>query len=127
MFKILKNQQHIYMTRGDVADLKVTAHDENGGASSFKAGDVVRFSVFPPKAYDKPVIQKDVQVDAETQQITIPLVPGDTKFGGIIHEPVEYQYTIRLNPDTKPQTLIGYDDYGPKVFRLFPGGGEKHD
>lgn len=121
MFKVLANST-ICLTRGDAANLKVTA---NNGAHTFQTGDVIRFVVFRQKACGDVVIQKDVTVEEETPIVYIPLDPEDTLFGDLIHEPVEYWYSIKLNPDAQTQTLVGYDDYGAKVFRLYPGGGAK--
>ena len=63
-------------------------------------------------------------ISDDTATVDITLERVDTKIGEIINKPVDYWYEIELNPDTTPQTLIGYDDDGPKIFRLFPEGGE---
>ena len=50
------------------------------------------------------------------------LTSKETKFGELIHKPKDYWYEVELNPMTTPQTVIGYDEDGAKVFRLFPEG-----
>lgn len=90
----------------------------------FKAGDVVRLNVHGKKDCDNVVLKKDVVVAAPTMAVDIALEKEDTKIGEVISKPVEYWYEVELNPDTKPQTIIGYDDEsGAKVFKLYPEGG----
>ena len=66
-------------------------------------------------------------VDAESQAVFISLGSGETKVGGVINRPQDYWYEIELNPDTMPQTIVGYDSDGPKVFRLLPEGGDSDE
>lgn len=51
----------------------------------------------------------------------------ETKIGEYISKPKEYWYEIELNPETYPQTIIGYDEDGPKVLILYPEGGDYND
>ena len=69
-------------------------------------------------------MQKDFPVASDTQSVEISLTMEDTKIGDIISKPEDYWYEIELNPETNPQTIVGYDEDGPKVFKLFPEGGE---
>ncbi len=123
MFKIL-NDKTICVTRGDIADIVVAARLQNGEAYTFKSGDVVRFAVFKKKECSCVVIQKDAVVEAEATSVTISLTADDTRLDEIISKPVDYWYEIVVNPDTAPQTIIGYDEAGEKIFRLFPEGGD---
>ena len=111
----------IYVTRGDVAFLSVTAED-NGEAYKFQPGDVVRIKVFAKKDCETVVLQKDFPVTAETEAVEVFLDENDTKIGGVIDKPADYWYEIELNPFSDPQTIIGYDEDGAKVFKLFPEG-----
>lgn len=113
----------IYANRGDVGAINVTA-EHDGGAYTFHAGDVVRLKVFEKKACDDVVLRKDVTVMQDTEVVEIVLHGSDTTFGEVISKPVDYWYEIELNPDTMPQTILGYDEDGPKIFRLYPEGGE---
>ena len=113
----------IYVTRGDILAFKVTA-DYYGENYVFKAGDIVRMKVFEKKGCDCVMLQKDFIVESETEEVTIQLTGSDTKFGELIHKPHDYWYEVELNPLTNPQTIIGYDEDGAKVFRLFPEGAD---
>lgn len=114
----------ICLTRGDVAFFVVTA-DDQGTPYVFKPGDVIRIKVFEKKACENVVLEKDFTVEAETEAAHIYLTKEDTKFGEIINKPVVYWYEVELNPDTNPQTIVGYDDDGAKILRLFPEGKDK--
>ena len=57
--------------------------------------------------------------------VEIVLSKEDTKIGSLISTPFDYWYEIELNPETEPQTVIGYDDDGEKIFRLYPEGDDK--
>lgn len=118
MFQINEDKS-IYLTRGDVAVIKVTA---NGGEYTFTVDEIVRFNVFEKKDCGHVVLKKDVKVQEETKEVAICLEKEDTKIGELISKPKDYWYEIELNPDTEPQTIVGYDKDGPKVLRLFPEG-----
>lgn len=120
MFKI-NDDLSIYATRGDTITLAVAAEAE-GVPHKFKAGDVVRIKIYEKKGCHNVVLQKDFPVREETETVDILLKGTDTKIGGIISKPVDYWYEIEVNPDTDPQTIIGYDEDGAKVFKLFPEG-----
>lgn len=112
----------ISITRGDVANIAVTAQYEDGSPYTFLVGDVVRLNVFKKKDCTSIVLTKDVNVSEETQVTIVRLDKDDTKIGEVISKPVDYWYEVELNPDTEPQTIIGYDDVGEKIFRLYPEG-----
>lgn len=38
---------------------------------------------------------------------------------------MDYWYEVELNPETEAQTIIGYDEDGPKIFRLYPEGDDE--
>lgn len=120
MFKINEDKS-IYITRGDMAVIEVTA-TSNGAQHQFSQGDVVRIKVFEKKGCDCVMIQKDTVVTENTTAVSIALGKNDTKIGGLINKPKDYWYEIELNPDTAPQTIIGYDEEGAKLFKLFPEG-----
>lgn len=124
---IINEDKSIYITRGDVAFFSVKTETETGEAYIFQAGDVVRFKVFEKKACENVVLQKDFGIEAETEEVGIYLEEKDTKIGDVISKPVDYWYEVELNPYTDPQTIIGYDEDGAKIFKLFPEGNEKED
>jgi len=123
MFKV-NNDLSIYVTRGDMAAIRVSAEDNMGSDYTFKYGDMVRFKVFEKKGCDCVMLQKDFMVEAESKTVDILLTGSDTKIGDVIHKPKDYWYEAELNPLTNPQTIIGYDEDGAKVFRLFPEGAD---
>lgn len=120
MFQI-NDDLSIYVTRGDILFFSVVA-DDGGGLYKFQAGDVVRVKVFEKKKAEAVVLQKDFPVIAETDSVEIFLSEEDTKIGGVISKPKDYWYEVELNPYNNPQTLIGYDEDGAKVLKLFPEG-----
>lgn len=122
MFKV-NDDLSIYVTRGDMAVFGVTA-DKDGEKYTFQPGDLLRMKVFEKKACDCVVLTKDFRVNEVTDKVDITLTGEDTKIGEVISKPVDYWYDVELNPMTTPQTIIGYDEDGPKVFRVFPEGGE---
>lgn len=113
----------IYATRGDVVFFGVTAM-QGEEPYIFKAGDVLRMKVMEKKACDNVVMQKDFVIEAPAERVDIFLGEDDTKFGDIISKPVDYWYEVELNPDTAPQTIIGYNEDGPMVFKLYPEGSD---
>ncbi len=116
----------IYVTRGDVVFLSVTA-DNCGELYKFQPDDVVRLKVFGKKNCEDVVLQKDFFVTSETEQVEIYLTKQETKIGESINKPKDYWYEIELNPTNNPHTIIGYDDDGAKIFRLFPEGSDIED
>lgn len=121
MFKIDTNK-NIYLTRGDIATLNVTAKQSDGSDYTFKVGDIVRFNVFTKSACHDIVIRKDITIEEETTVANIPLTSAETRFGELINKPVDYWYEIVINPDTAPQTIVGYLE-NPTIFKLLPEGG----
>lgn len=120
----INDDMSIYITRGDSAAFSVMA--ENGGAPYvFQPGEVVRFKVTERKNCTNVVLQKDVAVEEETDNVIILLDKSDTKIGEVISKPVDYWYEVERNPHTDPQTIIGYDEDGAKIFKLFPEGNDE--
>lgn len=122
VFKVNQDKS-IYLTRGDAVSITLNAQ-EDGGHYTFRAGDLVRFKVFEKKACHCVVLQKDFPVENVTEAVAIALTGADTKIGDEISKPVDYWYEVELNPETHPQTIIGYDEDGAKVFRVYPEGGD---
>lgn len=123
---LINEDMSIYLTRGDAIYFTVTA-DENGKYYKFKPGDILRIKVFERKNCENVVLEKKFPVEIETERVEMVLTKEDTKIGEVISKPVDYWYEIELNPFTNPQTIIGYDDDGAKVFRLFPEGTDADD
>ena len=113
----------ISVTRGDVLFFYVVAEDD-GVPHVFKQGDELRMKVFEKKGCDNVVLQRDFPVLEDTEQVPVFLSKEDTKIGESINKPKDYWYEIELNPNSNPQTIVGYSEDGPAVFRLLPEGGE---
>lgn len=131
MFRINPITKEIKITRGDYASIDVTAQNDDGSDYVFKIGDVVRLKVFEKKKCNCVVLKKDKIISEETTMAQIILEKEDTKIGDPISKSCVYWYEIELNPDTKPQTIIGYDyneekdEEDPKIFRLLPEGSDE--
>lgn len=119
----VNNDLSIYVTRGDAVLLAVGANN-NGVPYVFQPGEVVRFRVFEKKGCHCTVLQKDFIITDAVESVEIVLTKNETKIGEIVSKPKDYWYEIELNPDYNPQTIVGYDDDGPKLFRLFPEGAD---
>lgn len=113
----------IYVTRGDMVFIKVSA-DNNGKPYTFQVGEVLRIKVYGKKNCTDVVLQKDFPVTSVTQEVEMILEEEDTKIGEVINKPKDYWYEVELNPYDNPQTIIGYDEDGARVFRLFPEGAD---
>ena len=121
---VINEDKSIYLTRGDACVIKVEIMDKEGNIQALRPGTVVRFKAFDKKGCKSVVLQKDVKVNEETTAVQIPLTRNETKIGEIISKPKDYWYEIEVNPDTAPQTVVGYDEDGAKVLKLFPEGGD---
>ena len=118
---IVNEDKSIYVTRGDAVIFTLRANN-NGVPYMFQRGEVVRFRVFEKKGCHCTVLQKDFVLAGEEslEAVDLVLTKNETKIGEIISKPKDYWYEIELNPDSNPQTIVGYDDNGPKIFRVFP-------
>lgn len=120
---IINEDKSIYATRGDIVFFSVSATDEDG-VHEFQAGDVVTLKIFGKKDAENIVLKKDFPVLTASQTVDIYLDRGDMKIGKVSSKPIDYWYEIVLNDDTEPQTFIGYDEDGAKLFRLLPEGAD---
>lgn len=124
MFKV-NDDLSIHVTRGDIGLLGITAKNEDESDYVFQIGDIVRLGVFEKKKFSSIKLQKEITVQEQGTEVQIQLNKEDTTIGSIINAPVDYWYEIQLNPETNPQTIIGYDENGAKIFRLYPEGVEE--
>ena len=112
----------ITVTRGDALFFCVAMEDDEGVGHNFQKNDVVRIKIFEKKRCERVARHKDFKVTADGESVQIYLSGEETKLGDIISKPKDYWYEIELNPDTNPQTIVGYDENGAKVLRLYPEG-----
>ena len=111
---VINDDLSIYCTRGDALSFPVE--------HSFQANDIVRMQVFKKKNCAELVLRKDFTIKEATEQFEIELLGSETKFGDIISKPVDFWYEVEVNPGELSETIIGYDEDGAKVFKLFPEG-----
>ena len=120
---IVNDDLSIYATRGDIVCLNVSATDDRTGEPyEFQPGDILQMKIYVKKDAENVVMQKDFPVPAKTNTVGVFLTEADTRIGDVISKPTDYWYEVTLNPYTNPQTFIGYDEDGAKVFKLFPEG-----
>ena len=122
MFKLNKDLS-IYVTRGDYVCFAIN-EELLAESCEFKAGDVVRITIYGKKNAENVVMQKGFAVKENTNSVEIRLTKDETRIGKSISKPTDYWYEVELNPFTEPRTIIGYDERGAKVFKLFPEGAD---
>lgn len=125
MFKIDKTDLSIHVTRGDSLFFGVKAKNESGDFYRFILGDLLRIKVYKKKNCSDVVVEKEFPVTIEGEEQQIYLSGTETKIGDVISKPTDYWYEVELNPYTDPQTVIGYDEDGARLFRLYPEGADK--
>lgn len=125
---VVNEDNSIYATRGDTVFFTVKAKvRDSEGAFLFSNGDVLRICITQKKNTAAVMLDKRFAVMEEADSYTILLTGKEMKFGSVTAKAVDFWYEIELNPDTNPQTIVGYDEDGPKVFRLFPEGVSPND
>lgn len=109
----------IQIHRGDKGVINYSIDLEDNTQYTFKLGDVVEFTVFEKKGYNKtPVIDKIIKITEESKEVEIVLTEKDTKIGEPQNKPVTYWYEISLNENN---TINGYDyEEGALEFILLP-------
>lgn len=119
-------KKNIHINRGDVCNFLIGAKLKASGDSyTFRKGDVVRFQIMEKGNSKNILVEKDFEVAEDTEKVQISLDSKDTRLGDPINKPAYYWYAIRINPETKPQTIIGYNkDDGAREFVLYPEGSE---
>lgn len=121
MFEIDSKSKTINITRGDVASFKVSAN-EGRKKYVFKNGDIIRLRILKYQDCNTVLLSKDVEAAEGDTEVKIDLLPDDTRISEIKSKIDKFWYEIELNPDSAPQTIIGYDKDGPKLFNIYPEG-----
>lgn len=114
-----KEIERIFVHRGDRGSMTYSIEQDDETDYEFKTGDVLEFTVFERKGYDKiPVINKTITIEQPTTEVEILLTEEDTTIGDAQNKPVTYWYEISLNGN---QTINGYDyEEGALEFILLP-------
>ena len=121
MFIIDEDGTTLKVTRGQSGTITFGAITPEGEPYTFLVGDVVRLNVTKAGKENMVVMSVDSVVESDTDEVSISITSFDSKIGNAINKPVEYWYDIELNPDSSiAQMLLGYDDDGPMIFKLYP-------
>ena len=121
MFMIDEDGTTLKVTRGQSGSITFGALTPENEPYTFVTGDVVRLNVTKEGKENMVVMSVDTIVEENTQEVTISITSFDSKIGNVINKPTDYWYDIELNPDSSiAQMLLGYDDDGPKIFKLYP-------
>lgn len=125
MFKINIQEKELKITRGDkgIIELQIPVND---GFYEFAIGDKVVFAVYEKEGLDKaPLLYLEQEVVVPGTTFDISLTKENTRqISPIINKEKEFWYEIELNGD---QTVVGYDDDGPKILILWPEGKGKEN
>lgn len=118
---VVNDDNSIYANRGDGGCIGVEAKDDvTGEVYEFQAGDELRITIYGKKDAEVVLLQKDFPIAETCDSFTIELTAEEMTFGEVISKPKDYWYDIKLNPETAQQTIVGYFDEGPALFRLYP-------
>ena len=110
----------IMVNRGDVLNFTLSIKKDDGTNYVFQVGDVITFGIYNKEGLNnKAILLKTIEVETSSTSVEIELSNTETKIGSIVNNPIEYWYEIDLNDE---HIVLGYDDNGAKVFKLFPEG-----
>lgn len=110
----------IKLNRGDILNINLTIKKEDGTDYSFEEGDKITFSLYNKgKLNEKAVLLSEFVATPGATSINIYCDSEETKIGELVNKPIDYWYEIELNNE---YTILGYDDEGAKLFKLFPEG-----
>lgn len=113
MFKIVNKTFHV--SRGDSGTVNLKLKN-----TTFRPEDDVVFRIYEVQGLDAaPIIEVHAAVEEESDTVNILLTGEDTDFGDLGNEILDYWYEIAVNED---RTIIGFDETGAKMFKLYPTG-----
>lgn len=111
----------IKIFRGDCGNIYFSKTDSEGNIEQFKKGDKVVLSVKNNFGESTALLRKEFVVESDSDKVEISFSKEDTKFVDLISEPIDYEYDIKVNDC---HTIIGHDDSGSKIFRVYPSGSD---
>ncbi len=113
MFKIVNKTFHV--SRGDSGTVNLKLKN-----TTFRPEDDVVFRIYEVQGLDSdPIIEVHASVEEESDTVNISLNGEDTNFGDLGNEILDFWYEIAVNED---RTIIGFDESGAKIFKLYPTG-----
>ncbi len=118
MFKVIGDVIHASRASEGVIELQIEDY-------TFSIGDTIELRIYTKNGLDKPPVKtKEIKVTQAGSSIDIELSCEDMDIGDPINKVVDYWYEIELNDK---QTILGYDDNGAKILKLYPKGVEEDD
>ena len=118
MFKIINKTFHV--SRGDSGVINLSLKNTN-----FNTGDKVFFRIYEVQGLDSlPIKEVSTTVSEENNAVAIVLNAEDTNFGELENTVVDYWYEISVGED---RTILGFDESGAKIFKLYPTGATSAD
>lgn len=115
--EIIDKRYTMEHTRGDKGAIRLVST-----VGSFKADDVIKFSIVTKGDYTNVIFQKEFKVEEETTEFYLTFTNEEMRIGDPIKDKeVTYYYEIELNNDT---TLIGSRNKHKK-FILYPEAATK--
>lgn len=122
---IVNEDNSIYCTRGDTVHFYVKGKDNAIGSDyTFRNNDFIRFTVYGKKNCENVVLQKMFRAIPGSTEAVIDLTKDDTSEFDFTSKPKDYWYDVELINNFGIQTILGYDEEGAKIFRVFPEGDE---
>ena len=125
----INEDNSIYATRGDSWRIELDI-DADGWSWGINPGDIFRFTVMQKNNVSEIFLQKDFEYDGDAEprsvSVSLDFYGDETKIGEAISKPKDYWYEIehleKQGDETvvSVHTLIGYDEDGAKVLKLFP-------
>lgn len=113
MFKIVNKTFHV--SRGNSGIVNLTLKSGN-----FNTDDIVTLRIYEVQGLDaEPIKTISSVVEFDGQTATLIMDSEDTDFGDLGNEVTDYWYEIKVNED---KTILGFDDSGAKIFKLYPTG-----
>lgn len=124
MLKINQETKQIDLTRGDIASFKIKAMNDDGTYYQFKTDDVITLAIYEKKNLENTKLKRSAIVAEPSEDVILNLTSEDTKLDELTNKPIEYWYEITLKKtnSNNEQTIIGYDEQGAKIFKLYPEG-----
>ena len=115
MFKIVNNTFHV--TRGDSGVITVKFKD----GLTLPEGSDVTFGVYRKNELDtEPVLWALQTISSNKTSVRLIIDSSDTfNMENPENGREEYWYELKIGPDN---TVLGYDETGPKIFYLYPSG-----
>lgn len=120
---IVNEDNSIYFTRGDTVAFTVNATYKEE-PFTFNEGESLKLKITEKKNTTNVMLEKDFPISETTEEVQIVLSSDETKIGEEISKPVDYWYEVAyIDKYGHVQTIIGYDESGPKILKIFPEGG----